>query len=179
MNPVSSILTPWSSFFVMTGSSAAALTGLMFIVVTLISGSERLRAQHSTQTVDSTSVFSTPTVVHFAVALLVSALLTAPWRTLFTPALVLGFVAICCLANVVRATVRLRRMDNYTADGEDWTWYGVLPAIAYLALLVGAVLLTASGVNAMFWCAGCVVLLMGIGVHNAWDIVTYIALRMD
>ena len=31
-----SILTPWSNFYVIAGSSAGALTGLMFVVITLI-----------------------------------------------------------------------------------------------------------------------------------------------
>jgi hypothetical protein len=61
----------------MAGSSAAALTGLMFVVITLVSGTERLR-----QSPDGISTFSTPTVVHFCAALLVSAVLSAPWRVI-------------------------------------------------------------------------------------------------
>mgnify|MGYP001252826337 CR=1 FL=1 len=30
------VITAWSNFYVITGSSAAALTGLMFVVITLV-----------------------------------------------------------------------------------------------------------------------------------------------
>ncbi|MBV8117920.1 MAG: hypothetical protein JOZ01_08060, partial [Candidatus Eremiobacteraeota bacterium] len=73
----SALLVPWGSFYVMTGSSAAALTGLMFVVITLVMGTQRL-----TQSRDGVSTFSTPTVVHFCSALFVSALLAAPWHAL-------------------------------------------------------------------------------------------------
>jgi len=36
-----SILAHWESFYVIVGSSAAALTGLMFVVITLIADSKQ------------------------------------------------------------------------------------------------------------------------------------------
>src|SRR6266568_263880 len=79
-----SFLTTWQSFYVITGSAAATLTGLMFVVITLIMGT---RARRSSGTIGA---FSTPTVVHFGVALLVAALLSAPWQALWNAGLLLG-----------------------------------------------------------------------------------------
>jgi len=42
-DPASTLLAPWSNYYVITGSSAAALTGLMFVVITLVASVERLR----------------------------------------------------------------------------------------------------------------------------------------
>jgi hypothetical protein len=67
------VLAVWESFYVIVGSSAAALIGLQFVVVTLISESP-LEASPA-----SLSAFGTPTVVHFGGALLISAVMSAPW----------------------------------------------------------------------------------------------------
>lgn len=166
----SSFLTPWSNFYIMTGSSAAALTGLMFVVITLVFGEERLR-----KSPDGISTFSTPTVVHFCVALLVSAMLSAPWRWLVHPATLLGLAGLFGVVYVVRVIFLTRRMTTYRPDLEDWVWYTILPFTAYGAILAGAILLPAIPDKALFALAGGVVSLIFTGIRNAWDIVTFIA----
>lgn len=172
MAPIaSSVLTPWSSFYVMTGSSAAALTGLMFVVITLVTGVERVRRNP-----DGISTFSTPTVVHFCAALLVSAILSAPWHSLIQPAAVIGLAGLYGVSLVARVVYRARRMTAYRADLEDWAWYTILPLVAYCALLAGAIMLPLTPWHALFALAGSVILLIFIGIRNAWDVVTFIVI---
>lgn len=156
----------------MSGSSAASLTGLMFVVITLVTGAERTR-----RTSDGIGTFSTPTVVHFGAALLASALLSVPWDSLVPPAALLGLAGLCGVVYVLRLVRRARQFDSYTPDAEDWSWYSILPFIAYGAMLVGGVLLVVIPVKGLFVLAGGIVLLIFTGIHNAWDIVTFIALR--
>ena len=52
-------LTEWNSFYVIVGSSAGALIGLQFVVLTLIA--ERPRSG----TAEAGAAFATPSVVHF------------------------------------------------------------------------------------------------------------------
>src|SRR5438477_11508940 len=80
-------IAAWDSFYVIVGSSAAALTGLQFVVMTLISTDEQERARSP-----EVSAFGTPTVVHFCAALLMSAILSAPWHAVSSAGLAL---AIC------------------------------------------------------------------------------------
>ena len=68
-----SALAHWESFYVIVGSSAGALTGLMFVVITLIADSKQPR------TLTEINAFATPAVVHFSAVLLISAVLSAPW----------------------------------------------------------------------------------------------------
>jgi hypothetical protein len=166
----SSVLGPWSSFYTMTGSSAAALTGLMFVVITLVSGEERVR-----RAPDGISTFSTPTVVHFSAALIVSALLTAPWRLLLHPAILLGLIGLYGIVYQVRVIEKARGLSNYRPDLEDWIWFTILPFLAYLAILAGAVLLVTMPVDALFAFAASVMLMIVLGIRNAWDVVTFIA----
>jgi len=168
----SSVLTPWSNFYILTGSSAGALTGLMFVVITLVTEVERLR-----RSPDGLSAFGTPTVAHFSAALLVSAILSAPWHSLLAPAIVLGLAGLFGVVYIVRAARRATRLTEYRADLDDWVWYTIIPLAAYGAILVGAITLPSIPVKALFALAGGSLLLVFIGIRNAWDIVTFIAIQ--
>ena len=69
-----------------------------------------------------------------------------------------------------------RRLSTYRPDIEDWTWYSILPCVAYAAIAVGGILLTAVPARGIFPLAGASLLLIFIGIHNAWDTVTYVAI---
>jgi hypothetical protein len=75
-----SLFTPWQSFYVIVGSSGAALTGLQFVVMALIAEADRKGSS------EAVSAFGTPTVVHFCMVLAASAVLSAPWRGTLRPA---------------------------------------------------------------------------------------------
>ncbi|HTV74671.1 MAG TPA: hypothetical protein VME66_13325 [Candidatus Acidoferrales bacterium] len=168
----SAALGPWLSFYVMTASSAAALTGLMFVVITLVTGAERVR-----RAPDGISAFSTPTVVHFCAVLFVSAILCAPWRSLVGPAVLLGVAGLYGLAYVLRVMAITRRLSAYRPDLEDWAWYTILPLGAYAVIVMGAVLLPLLAVDALFALATGVMALIIIGIRNSWDVVTFIAIK--
>jgi hypothetical protein len=166
-----SLLKAWSGFYLMTSSSAAALTGLMFIVITLVTGTERLQ-----KSPDGISTFSTPTVVHFCAALFISAVLSAPWSALGTPAIVLALAGAYGIVYLLRVTHKTRQLSSYNPDLEDWAWYSILPFIAYGAILAGAILLSLIPAKGLFVLAGGVLFLIFIGIRNAWDVVTFIAI---
>jgi hypothetical protein len=164
------VLTEWTNFYVIVGSSAAALTGLMFVVITLAAG------RRTQTTTDGITTFSTPTVAFFCVALFVGAILTAPWRSLVEPGILLALAGLYGIIYASRTIHRAKRMTTYRADLEDWIWYSVLPLFAHLAILVAAVVLPLAATRALFALAGATLLLIFIGIHNAWDVVTYIAI---
>ncbi|MBV8529836.1 MAG: hypothetical protein JO104_00845 [Candidatus Eremiobacteraeota bacterium] len=169
-----SLLGGWSSFYVMIGSSAAALTGLMFVVISVVTGMER-----TARTRDGVSVFSTPTVVHFCAALFVSAVLVAPWRSLLPPALVIALAGLYGIVYLTRIFFLTRRMTGYTPDAEDWSWYTILPFVATVVIFAGSLALPVAEAQALYAIAAGVVLLIFIGIHNAWDVVTFLAVRRD
>src|SRR2546430_158399 len=87
---VLSPLATWQTFYVLIGAAAATLTGLMFVVVTLIAG-ERVRVPSSSE---AFTTFNTPNVLHFCLALLVAAVLSAPWQALWQAGVLLGLVGL-------------------------------------------------------------------------------------
>lgn len=168
----SSILTAWASFYVIIGSSGAALTGLMFVVITLVAGTPERKTQ------EGTAVFSTPTVLHFSAALLISALLSAPWRSLTQVGMLLGVIGLCGVGYVARVMHRTNRLSTYRPLPEDWLWYSVLPCVAYISIAIGGFMLPTAQAEPPFALAGAVLLLIFIGIRNAWDVVTYLLLEV-
>ena len=166
----SAYLGAWSSFYAMTGTAAASLTGLMFVVITLVT-----RIERRPDAQDGIGTFSTPTVVHFCAALFVSAVLAAPWHTLIYPAVFIGLVGFCGIMYVSRIMYRTRRLSFYIADLEDWIWYAILPWLSYAVVFAGAIFLAKAPSQALFALAAGALFQIFIGIRNAWDVVTYIA----
>ena len=169
-------LIAWESFYVIVGSSGAALTGLQFVVIALIADARTQGGARARQSNDqSIAAFGTPTIVHFCSVLLVSAILSAPWHGLSSVALTLG---VCGLVGVVYGVIvvrRARRQSGYRPVWEDWLWHAVLPLIAYGLILISAIALRNYPQRALFVIGATALLLLFIGIHNAWDTVTYIA----
>src|SRR5256712_12896992 len=113
VHPISEMPMPdlagWDSFYVIIGSSAAALTGLMFVVIALTG--EVLATPAAIGTIRA---FSTPTGGHFRAVLLLAALLTTPGHTVLTLS---GSIRACGIARL-RFTrwvvVQMRRQTEYT-----------------------------------------------------------------
>jgi len=166
-------LATWQNFYVIIGTAAATLTGLMFVVITLIAG---LRQQGSG---GGLAAFGTPNIVHFCVALLVAAILSAPWQALWNAGLLLGLTGLGGVTYVVIVLRRMRRQIPYQPVLEDWVWYTAFPLVCYTALIVAAILLQGNPAPALFGIGAITLLLLFTGIHNAWDTVTYVAIYLS
>ena len=168
---MTSPLVAWENFYVIIGSSAAALTGLQFVVIALVADSRKK------STISEVDAFGTPTVVHFSAVLLVSAILSAPWPTLAGADLALGASGLAGVVYAALVVRRARRQTGYQPVFEDWLFHAILPFVAYGSLLGGAATLARYPETSLFVIAGVALLLLFIGIHNSWDTVTYIALN--
>jgi len=164
-------LAGWESYYVIVGSSAAALTGLQFVVIALIND------LHTRASGDTLGAFGTPTVVHFCVALLTASILSAPWATLASPALALGITGLGGLLYAAIVIRRARRQKDYKPVAEDWIFHTMLPVVAYGSITGGALTLVTHTGGALFAVAAATLLLVFIGIHNAWDTVTWLTTR--
>src|SRR6266480_3838591 len=96
----------WENFYVIVGSSAGALIGLQFVVVTLIAERPLLRAA------EAGAAFATPTIIHFGTALLLSAVLRAPWQAVTPVAALWSLVGFAGAAYTCIVTRRMRRQTT-------------------------------------------------------------------
>jgi hypothetical protein len=171
------ILSPliaWQNFYVIVGTAAATLTGLIFVVVTLIAGVR----QRTLMPGDGIATFSTPNVIHFGAVLLVAALLSAPWKALWPVSLLLGLSGLGGVVYDVIVVRRARHQTSYQPVLEDWLWHTIFPLASYTGFIIAAVLLLIYPVPALFIIAAGTILLLFIGIHNAWDNITYTAIEL-
>jgi hypothetical protein len=164
-------LARWENFYVIIGSSAGALTGLQFVVIALIAEGRTPGSMREIR------AFGSPNIVHFCGSLLISAIMSSPWHTLRAAGVAL---AICGAAGVIYAlnTIRHARLTtHYKPDAEDTVWYLVSPLVLHSAWTVSALLLAWNHDRALFAIAAVALLLLFLGIRNAWDSVTYIALE--
>ncbi len=161
-------LTLWENFYVIVGSSAGALTGLQFVVMALVSD---FNTGAGSREIDA---FGSPNVVHFCVVLLVSSIVSSPWTHFAQVTTAIGLCGVFGLIYSCIVLKRARRVVAYKPVLEDWIWHVCLPLLAYLVMLIAAVVLTKFEGVALFGIAGASLLLLFIGIHNAWDTVTWV-----
>ena len=161
-------LSGWENFYVIVGSSAGALIGLQFVVITLIADFPVMRDAER-----AGSAFATPTVVHFGAALLLCAIQSAPWHGIGPAAVLVGVVGLGGVLYAAIVTRRARQQTAYRPEFEDWLFHILLPFAAYALLAVSAYAARSHARQALFGVAAAALLLLFIGIHNAWDAVTY------
>lgn len=167
-------LGAWTDFYMIVGPAAATLTGLQFVVVALV------RDGMTNASPLGASVFTTPTVVHFAMVLLIAAVMAAPWASVTSVAIALAVCGIGGVAYALRLMLRMRKMireEGYTPVAVDWLWHAVAPLVAYVVIGGAGVVMRRAMGGGLFAVAGATLVLLLIGVHNAWDVATYIALE--
>jgi hypothetical protein len=161
-------LTGWENFYVIVGSSAGALIGLQFVVITLIA-----QIPIVTDMERASSAFATPTIVHFVCVLIVSAIISAPWHAIVAAAILWGLMGLVGLTYVVIVARRMKLQTAYSPEFEDRLFHLVLPLAAYATLVVSAFTALSQTREALFGVAVAALLLLLVGIHNAWDAVTY------
>ena len=157
-----SLFAPWETFYVIVGSSGGALTGLLFVVVALV-------ADKRTPATDrGLSAFTTPSIFHFVLVMAIAALVTMPRHGLMSLSVLLGG---CAAVGASPGEVR-------RGPVEDWVFHGVAPGLCYAGLLVAAITLRPETELALYLIASATLLLLFIGIHNAWDVALYSATNL-
>ena len=165
------LLAEWANFYVITGSAAAGLTGLTFVVIALSAEAKRVNLR-------GLRTFVTPTIVHFGAVLALAGYLSMPHQGVLSLSLGFGLAGSAGLIYVAGIAVSIGRIaSEYVPVHEDWIWNVVLPAMLYGALLAMAWLIWRRAEVSMYGVAAVSLLLMFIGIHNAWDIAVWNSVR--
>ena len=160
-------LESWTNFYVILGSSAGGLTGLTFVVIALVSEAQSVH-------ISGLRAFITPTVMHFCSVLAIAALLNVPGQRPSSLGLCLGASGLTGVGYSIGTIVQLyRNRALYRPVAEDRIWNALLPTLCYLMLLIAAALLPWHAPMALYATAGVSLLLLFIGIHNAWDIAVW------
>lgn len=122
-----------------------ALIGLQFVVIAPLTEVKRR------STMNEIDALGTPTILHFGAALLIAAILSAPWPSLVSAAVALGISGFLGVGYALIVLRRARRQSAYQPVLEDCIWHVILPLVACAVLSTAAVTLVRHAVVSLFF----------------------------
>ena len=154
----------WSDFATIAGSASGALTGLLFVAVSLnrerITGHPALRSQAG------------QTLVLFLVPLITSIVLVIPG----TPQWVLGLelVAVSVVSGIAMGVISHGRHPEGEGPEDRLARLldSVAPSLVTMPLVLVAGCIELAGVDGLYWLAPAIILALVNGVVNAWLFLT-------
>ena len=161
-------LEAWHDFYLVVGTGAAALTGLLFVIVSL--GPHVVAGQTRT----GVRAFVSPIATHFTVVLVASSAMLVPELPL---PLLGAFLAIGGMGGLgytgwTRVHARWRAS---TLPFLDWVWFVGLPVTCFVMVLASGVAIAMSLAIGLYGIASALLLLIVVGIRNAWDVVLWVA----
>jgi hypothetical protein len=169
MLPIDPGLAQWHDFYALIGGASATLVALMFVAASIGAGVFTREHQAGIRS------FLSPTVVHFSAVLVICLLATIPTETW----ILLGLLQTCTGAiGLVYSGWIWRRMMKHgiiaSIDVVDRLWYALLPIAAYLLVIAAGVSLPRQSEVSLNILALALILLLLIGIRNAWDMTVWI-----
>lgn len=168
MNDLHDLLRSWETFYLLLGTAGATLAGLIFVAVTV---AERITDR---ERVSILRAHLDPALLALLLVVILSACLLIPHLTrpvLAALLLMAGTGTLGYMGVVLRS---LHRGQDIHWDASDWTWYAAAPLLGGTLLLISGVLTLTAQAHAATTLTGVTLLLLLImGVRNAWDLVTF------
>jgi len=118
--------------------------------------------------------FLTPALVHFCGVLFQALILLTPWPSEAPAAIALGGLGLAGAAYTASFVVLIARQQFVALSAGDWLIYAGAPAVANLSAIAGAAGVWNHRPLAIFAVAASTVLLMMLGVYQAWDLTLWI-----
>lgn len=175
-------LQPWQNFYMLLGGASATLVGLMFIAISL--GSSRWMPEEEPILTASFNAFLSPTFIHFVYVLVTAVIVFVPTLSEGVLGGLLALTGLGSLGHIARNLSFVReRYRVRTIDRSDLFWYSLMPSVGYVLYLdagIGLLRAAAGGPSrgqALNALAAASILLLVIGVRNAWDLVVFLVLR--
>jgi hypothetical protein len=167
------MLHSWDNFFIMAGTAAATLIGLLFVAVTVGTGFSKSKIVHGTRS------FLTPTLVRFGGVLFLSLAVLAPWPSARPIGIILILGALAGIAYQIKVAIMRRKVGFVLLDWHDWIPYVGVPALGSGSLIVGAVGLLSERSFAPYAIAAATALLLFSGIYGAWDLTLWMIKNRD
>lgn len=166
----------WSQFYLLAGSAAAVLIGLVFVVVTLMQDRPRSSVLHGSK------LYMGPVVLHMSFVLVLSGAALIPGVDAGAFALATCIIALWGLARGIYTIVGLLRIWAPGSNAVHWSdiwYYGAIPVALYVAMgLVSA----AFWIGAKWAADGTAIVITGlvmVSIRNEYDLVTWLAPKRD
>lgn len=160
----------WDEFYLLAGSAAAVLIGLIFVVISLMGDRPR------SNVLAGSRLYMGPIVLSMSFVLVLSSAALVPGIEGHGFAAIAGAVAAWGLVRGAMSTIGIRKLGDEVHWTDVW-FYGFAPGVLYIAL-AAIVLSVWTGWE---WCrqglAAVTVGILLLAVRNEWDLITWIVPR--
>jgi hypothetical protein len=162
----------WMDFFLMAGSAAAVLIGLIFVVISLMQDRSR------STVLAGSRLYMGPIVLGVSFVLVLSAAALTPGMSTGWFAFISGALALWGLVRGLMSIVGIRRLSGDVHWTDLW-FYGVMPSALYVALGAVALAFWREWDWAGYGFAATLMAGLLLAIRNEWDLITWIAPRED
>jgi len=162
----------WMDFFLMAGSAAAVLIGLIFVVISLMQDRSR------STVLAGSRLYMGPIVLGVSFVLVLSAAALTPGMSAGWFAFISGALALWGLVRGLMSIVGIRRLSGDVHWTDLW-FYGVMPSALYVALGAVALAFWREWDWAGYGFAATLMAGLLLAIRNEWDLITWIAPRED
>lgn len=170
-SPWFSQLAAWGGFYAFTGTAAATLLGLIFVVVSL--GKGLVGSEHVLPVVRA---FYTPVVAFFSTDIAITTVMLVPHAGPKTVAVSFAVIGVVGVIYVIRSGA-LTQWRTLQLSIDDLLFYSALPFLGYVALCVAAASFWNRSSYALNILAAVTTVFLLVGIRNSWDLVISIAQR--
>ena len=163
----------WSEFYLLAGSAAAVLIGLIFVVMTLMQDRPR------SSVLAGSKLYMGPVVLQVSFVLVLSSAALVPRisRTAFAD--ICAAVALWGLVRGVMSLTGIAAIEDPEVHWTDKWFYGAIPSALFVALAVTAWALWSRREWATIGVAAEITGILLLAIRNEWDLVTWLAPRPD
>ena len=162
----------WGEFYLLAGSAAAVLIGLIFVVISLMQDRSR------SSVLSGSRLYMGPIVLGVSFVLVLSAAALMPHIRGDQFAAIAAVVAAWGLARGIVSSVGIARLKDEVHWTDLW-FYGVAPSAIYVGLGLDALAFRLDWPCARPGLAGAVTALLLLAIRNEWDLITWIAPRSE
>ena len=161
-------LEAWHDFYLVVGTGAAALTGLLFVIVSL---GPHVVAGHRRPGVRA---FISPVATCFTFAFVTAALMLAPGFSSETIGWSLTAAGLGGIVYMMWTRVSQRWRENNLVT-LDWVWFVAMPHVCFALFFGSGIGILKHWALALHGVGFAAVLLIVVGIRNAWDLVLWVA----
>jgi hypothetical protein len=164
----------WGEFYLLAGSAAAVLIGLIFVVVTLMQDKSRSSMLYGSK------LYMGPVVLQVSFVLVLSAAALTPDIGSRSFGLITAAVALWGVTRGVQSFLGIAGLTGEDAPHWSDKWcYGVLPTLIFLSLGLVAWGFLSDAAWAVHGVAVVTTAILVLAIRNEWDLVTWLAPRAD
>jgi hypothetical protein len=163
----------WDEFYLLAGSAAAVLIGLIFVVMTLMQDRPR------SSVLAGSKLYMGPVVLQVSFVLVLSAAALVPEISRAAFAAVCAIVALWGFVRGVMSLAGIAAIKDPEVHWTDKWFYGAIPIALFVVLAVIAWAFWSGQGWALVGAAATITALLLLAIRNEWDLVTWLAPRPD